>query len=160
MYSIEYRIDLDGNGKPMVVLDEKHLDKPFDKYMIIEMAKYIIYSARNSYVDNRENDEQYSEDLVHSMEYSFDFLNYLSGHMDDIVLDYFRNNGFLCKKDNKEYLFSVTSYENLVELSDSIINNEMFYDHMLFKADEGITVLVVNENKRYSYFDDEWILID
>jgi len=160
MYNIEYKIDLDGNGKPMIVLDEKYLDKPFDKYMVIEMAKYIIYSARNSYVDSNLNNSEYNEKLVHDMEFTFDFLNHLSGHMDDIILDHFRNQGSIRKLESKEYLFSVITYDDLFELSDSIVNNEMFYEHMLFNADEGITVFVVNENKRYSYFDNEWILID
>ena len=156
MNVIKYAIDLNEEGKPYVILPEGYMDNPSDKYFVLELAKNILYTTLKNY----EKLATKNDIVVDGFYHTIDFLNFVGSQTSVILLDAMREYGKNYRIQNPESQIMVDNLDELNLILERKFDGEIFFQNKIFKIDDGITVYVKENEKRYCYFDDEWILID
>ena len=146
MYKIEYDIRVDDNGRAYIHLFDDYENKPEDKFLVIEFARYVLLTAFNN--NNNLGDE--TNELANNV---VDFMTEISDEMSNILVDSMKNLGDFDKLMNRPYNIYMKTKKELDDLTTKYITNK----GRLFEKEDGLKAFVENENKIYVLNNNDWI---
>lgn len=139
MLKFEYQIKLNDDGRPYIDLPEDYQDAPEDKFMAIELTRYILISILNlrgnelpdnekkAFISTLDNLEILSDEFAHLLKKQME-------SMGDVVLNTYRN-----------YHIMVDTIKNRNNLN----YNGIVYKNKIYKRKKGFKVLVLENMKIY-----------
>lgn len=154
MKALNYDIDMTENGNLEIILPEKYLASPSDKYFSILYVRYFLLNVYNNLNKNID------ENILNELKTTISVLDSLSIELEKILKKFYYDNAESFKLKHIDYQLSVESIEDFKKIIENNVNGEIYLNEMIFNLESGFTVLVENENIRYSYFDGEIIKID
>jgi len=139
MQRIEYEIKLNASGRPCIELSKEYEDKPEDKFFSIELARYILQD-----VSNRRSPDLDPETVI-ELDKGIRLLGQVGDEMAKLLWE---NMKLMAETsyifDNKYHIIVQT-----IEERDNINNMGILQDGKLYFRQEGLKVLVIDENKLY-----------
>jgi hypothetical protein len=164
MYTINYEIKLNDEGRPYIEFPEDYDHKPEDKFFAMEFARYLlnnVYEKRFLSEDSEQRKEamgyEHFEEAKAITESILESLEHISDEMAYIIKEGMEVTGELLGEVNKHrgYRFTVETLEELESIEgDGIISGDMIY-----KKEDGVTVLVEENLTIYEFKAEEnvWI---
>jgi len=139
MYTINYEIKLNEHGRPCIDLPPDYEDKPEDKFLVIEIARYFL---QNIY--DRKSAE-FDKEAAKTIDISIRLLGQVGDEMAELLWNSMKAYGDTEKMFGHTYYVSVDTIEERNNLATTgILEGEKIY-----MREEGLKVLVKNENKIY-----------
>jgi hypothetical protein len=138
MYKIEYDIKLNETGRPCIDLPNDYENKPEDRFLAIELARYILQDLQ------LRKTSALSSDTVEKLDTSINFLGQLGDEVAAILWEGMILAGEMATILNNKYHIQVKNIENRDKLGKNI-----FYEGKVFKRQDGLKVLVTDEMKIY-----------
>lgn len=142
MNKIEYDIELNEQGRPYIKLSDDYENQPEDKFLSIELTRYIIQDLlqrRNKDVDKK---------TIKVMNIAINFLGQISDEMAEILYGQMRAMGSIDIMLDKIYHITVKS----IEERDALPNKDIVYEGKIFDRVEGLCVHINPD----SYNEDEY----
>lgn len=153
MPNFEYEIELNENGRPCIKLLDDYQDKASDKFLCIEISRYIL---QNVYYRRSEEFDKITTDKINDC---ITVLGQISDEMSKIMWEAMKEAGDIALLTNNNYIAIVDNYENLKKLDKFFLFGERIYEKKI-----GLRVLVSDEMKIYELIEDneneEWVIID
>jgi hypothetical protein len=138
MYSIEYDIKLNESGRPCIDLPQEHEDKPEDKFLALELARYVlqgVYMRKSS---------EFNPETGEKLEIAINLLGQIGDEVAALLWEGMKLSGDAAFIMNSRYHIQVESIEERDKLGFVSV-----YNSKVFKRQEGLKVLVTNEMKVY-----------
>lgn len=138
MLKIEYEIKLNESGRPCIDLAEDHENKPEDKFLAIELARYILQRTlahTSSKIDPK---------TIKSMEIAIGLLAQVGDEFAAILWESMKVSGDAAFIMYNSYHFRVNSIEERNKIGKYIVT-----DGKIFEKQEGLKVLVIDDMKIY-----------
>ena len=137
MHKIEYEIKLNEHGRPCIDLAPDYKDKPEDKFLALELSRYVlqgVYERRSA-----EFDKQAAE----TIDITIRLLGQIGDQMAEILWNSMKAFG------DTEIMMGRTYYVavDTIEERDSLATTGILEGERLYLREEGLKVLVKNENK-------------
>ncbi|MFA5207235.1 MAG: hypothetical protein WC428_00895 [Candidatus Paceibacterota bacterium] len=151
MHTIDYEINLNEHGRPCIGLPPSYKDKPEDKFFAIEIARYVlqgVYERRSA-----EFDKQAAE----TIDITIRLLGQVGDQMAELLWNTMKAYG------DTEIMMGRTYYVavDTIEERDSLATTGILEGERLYLREEGLKVLVKNENKIFELKDgntnENWI---
>lgn len=143
MLKFEYRIGLNDQGRPFIDLPEDYKDNPEDKFMALELTRYLftnIYARRRT---------EFTPNDVKSLELTLDMLEKVSDEIALLLKQQMEVLGEVELTFYRKYHMQVTSIEDRNKLN----YEGIIYNDKIFKREPGFKVLVLEEMKIYELVD-------
>ena len=139
MLNIEYDIKLNDLGRPYIELSDDYVDKPEDKFLAIELTRYIL---QNAYM---KKGDEFDDNTSIVIENCLNFLGQIGDEISQILLNQMKTMGEVSLMFNSKYHVQVSTIKDLYGLGvDNII-----YNGKVYKRENGLKVLVLDEMKIY-----------
>jgi hypothetical protein len=138
MYKIEYDIKLNESGRPCIDLPKDYENKPEDRFLAIELARYILQDL------NLRKSGGLSSDTVEKLETSINFLGQIGDEVAALLWEGMKLSGEAAFILNNKYHIQVENVEERDKLG-----FVMAYNNKVFKRQNGLKVLVTDEMKIY-----------
>jgi hypothetical protein len=151
MHTIDYEINLNEHGRPCIGLPPSYKDKPEDKFFAIEIARYVlqgVYERRSA-----EFDKQAAE----TIDITIRLLGQVGDQMAELLWNTMKAYG------DTEIMMGRTYYVavDTIEERNSLATTGILEGERLYLREEGLKVLVRNENKIFELKDgntnENWI---
>lgn len=153
MLKIEYEIKLNDMGRPYIHLSDDYVDKPEDKFMVLELTRYVLQNVYDKRSD------KYDHQATKSIENAIILLGQISDEMAELIWEEMSNKGDMAMLFNKNYHFQV----NTIEERNNLNYNGIIVNDKIFKREIGLKVLVVENMKIYKLFggidNENWVEI-
>jgi hypothetical protein len=137
MHTIDYEINLNENGRPCIALPPSYKDKPEDKFFAMEIARYVLQGTYERLSD------QFDEDAKKKIDITIRVLGQVSDQMAEILWNSMKAFGDTEIAWGRSYYVSVDTLEE----RDSLATTGILEGERLYLREEGLRVLVKNENK-------------
>lgn len=153
MYTLQYELQLNENGRPCIALPDDYENNPEDRFFSIEMSRYILQN-----LSIRKKDILDENTLKH-LDNTINLLGQISDEMAKILFD------GMCKMGEVEMILKPKYHIQVKSIEDrNILSNEfIFYGGKVFNRIEGLRVLVTEEMEIYELNDgitnENWRLI-
>jgi hypothetical protein len=136
MLKIEYEIKLNESGRPCIDLAKDHEDKPEDKFLAIELARYILQRtlARTS--------SKIDPETIDKMQITINLLGQVGDEFAAILWESMKLSGDAAFIMYNNYHFRVNSIEERNKIGKYIVT-----DGKILEKQEGLRVLVIEEMK-------------
>jgi hypothetical protein len=150
MLKIEYEIKLNESGRPCIDLAKDHEDKPEDKFLAIELARYILQRtlARTS--------SKIDPETIDKMQITINLLGQVGDEFAAILWESMKLSGDAAFIMYNNYHFRVNSIEERNKIGKYIVT-----DGKILEKQEGLRVLVIEEMKVFELKDgianENWI---
>jgi glutamate synthase domain-containing protein 3 len=139
MHTIDYEINLNERGRPCIGLPESYKDKPEDKFFAIEIARYVLQNTYDRL------SEHFDIETAKKLDITLRVLGQIGDQMAEILWNSMKASGDAEMIMGKSYNVSVDTIEERNDLATTgILEGEK-----IFLREEGLKVLVENENKIY-----------
>ena len=142
MYDINYTIGLNEHGRPCIDLPKDYEHRPEDKFLSIELTRYIIQDL----LQRRGMDVD--EETVEIMDITINFLAQIGDEMAEIMYGQMKAMGEMKMMLDYNYHIRVNSIEERDELSDK---NILYYDK-IFDRVEGLRVSIQPDKSLYDEY--------
>lgn len=139
MLNIEYEIRLNDDGYPYIYLDENYDDKMEDKFMVVELTRYLLLNLL------KKKNDLIPEDIINNIKISENTLSEISLEMGEILKDNMETNGVNTINYARKFDMIVDNINELYNLK----YNGTIYNNKIIKRVEGLKVLVYDENQVY-----------
>ena len=136
MPKIDYEIKLNDKGRPCIDLPN-HKDSPEDKFMVIELARYILQKTYDVV-----NEKNIDTELAKNMDIAIRCLGQLGDEIAEILWHSMKASGEIQIMLGRRFHVIVNSIEERNKINDKGIINE----DKLYVRQEGLRVLVKEEN--------------
>lgn len=140
MLKFEYEIKLNDDGRPYIHIPEDYDDIPEDKFMALEITRYIMYQV----LEKRRNSEINETELM-ALETTFDTLEKVSDEVAILIKEQMEMMGQTTLAMKRNYHIQVDN----VKKRDELNYEGIIYNNKIFKRDPGLKVLVLNSMKVY-----------
>jgi hypothetical protein len=139
MINIEYDVDLNESGRPCIKLSPDYEDKPEDKFLAVELTRYLIQNVFNNKSD------EYDKEAADRINICVTVLHQIGDEMAILLYEQMKVLGETSFMLNNNYHFSVQSIDDRDKINTkNIVDNGKIYDRK-----EGLKVLVLDEMKVY-----------
>jgi len=139
MYNIEYKIELNEQGRPCIGLPEDYEQRPEDRFFALEITRYVLQDLLNR------RTADLNEETVKKMDEAERLLGQLGDEVAKILYDGMRVQGELRMMLDCAYHIEVDSIEERDAIPDKdIINEGNIYDRV-----EGLRVYVLQPLEIY-----------
>jgi hypothetical protein len=137
MHKIEYEIKLNDLGRPCIEFPDARENKPEDKFFAMEIARYIlqeVYQRRSA---------EFDKDAAEKIDITIRLLGQVSDQMAELLWHNMKAYG------DTELIFNRTFQiiVDTIEERDSLSFKGILEGERLYMREEGLKVLVRNENK-------------
>ena len=139
MFEIKYNIKLNDAGRPYIELPDEYVDKPEDKFFVLELTRYLFVSILNTNGDN------YDETTKAHINNTLDLLDKVSDEMAVLLKKQMENLGVTELTVQRNYHVQVTT----IKERDDLNYNGIIYNGKIFKRTEGLKVLVLEDMNVY-----------
>ena len=132
MYKIEYEINLNEKGRPCIGLLKNHENKPEDKFLVIELARYIVQEVYGRKIS------EFDKKTATMIDVTIRLLGQLGDEMAELLWNSMKTAGdatFIMGQN-----FHVIC--NTIEERDKIDEKGILYFDKLYVRQEGLKVLV------------------
>ena len=144
MYNINYTIGLNEHGRPCIELPEDYEHRPEDKFLSIELTRYIIQDLlqrRGADVD---------EQTIEVMDDVINFLGQIGDEMAKIMYGQMKTMGEASTLFGNPFDIRVNS----IEERDTLPDKNIFFDGKIFDRVEGLCVRIQSDKSLYDEFYD------
>lgn len=139
MHKFEYEIRLNEENQPYIYIPEEYVNKPEDKFMALELTRYILQQL----IATRKN--TLDEQTMQSLESSYKSLSKISEEVGEIIKEMMETMG-------DAYMHIKANYHAQVQTIDerNSLNYKGFINNgKILRRVEGLRILVAQENKVY-----------
>ena len=151
MLKIEYEIKLNDKGRPFIDLSKDYEDKPEDKFLVLELARYLITDVYNR------RSEEFDEDTADKINNCAIVLGQVSDEIAALLYKQMEVMGDVAIQTNRNYHIQV---DNIGERN-NLNYNGIIYNNKIYKREAGLKVLVLEDMKIYELSDgidnENWI---
>lgn len=140
MYNIEYEVKLNDQGRPHIGLPANRIDQPEDKFMVIELAMYILNDVFTRRI------EHFDANTVENLKICIDILRQLGDEIALILLDGMKTSGEFDLVMQKNFYLKAQTFN---ELEETDFTEYMYYNNKLYKKREGLKAFIIDENQYY-----------
>lgn len=137
MHTIDYEINLNEQGRPCIGLPASYKDKPEDKFFAIEIARYVL---QNVY-DRRS--KEFDKDAADKIDLTVRLLGQVGDQMAELLWNTMKAYGDTEIVMGRTYYVAVDTLEE----RNSLATTGILEGERLYLREEGLRVLVRNENK-------------
>ena len=137
--TFEYEIKLDKNGIPYIHIPEDYVDNPEDKFMALEVTRYVLTTSL------AKNRNKISESGIKSIEQIIENLGVISEEMAQIIKQQMENKGVFTLNTQTQYHIVVDT----IKERDKLNYEGIFYNNKIYKRTEGLKVLVMEDKSIY-----------
>jgi len=139
MLKIEYEIKLNESGRPYIDLPDEYIDKPEDKFFVLEFSKYFLQSAyvRRSNEFDKETADKLNDCII--------ILEQISDEVAIILYNDMQSMGEIAITTHRNYHIQVDTVSERNELK----YRDIIYNNKIFNRQEGLKVLVLSDMKIY-----------
>jgi hypothetical protein len=143
MLNFEYEIKLNDDGRPYIHIPESYEDKPEDKFMAMELSRYVI----NNLLELRQS--ELPEDQIKALKSTFDTLESISDELAILLKKQMELMGEAEITMYRNYHITVNTKEDRDKLNyEGIIHNGKIFKRMI-----GLKVLVLEDMNIYELVD-------
>jgi hypothetical protein len=143
MLKFEYEIKLNDEGRPYIDIPESYEDKPEDKFMALELSRYVI----NNLIELRKND--LPEDQIKALESTFETLEVISDELAILLKQQMEVMGEAEITIHRNYHITVDTIKDRNNLNyEGIIHKGKIFKRMI-----GLKVLVLEDMNIYELVD-------
>ena len=139
MFEFKYQINLTENGRPYIDIPDEYNHNPEDKFMAVEITKYLLSQV----YDNRKSEGTNLD--IESLETTLGTLEIISDQMAMIIKEQMESMEELDYILQKRYHILVKDIEDRNKLN----YEGIIYNGKIYKREPGLKVLVANEMKIY-----------
>ena len=143
MFNIEYEIDLNDDGRPYVKISDENENKPEDKFLALELTRYLL---NNVYIGRR---KEFDSETTESLEIAITLLGQVGDQMAELLFNSMKASGEASYMMGDSYQLKVKTIDERNKLNDKFI----LYNNKIFLRQEGLKVLISDENKIYELKD-------
>ena len=140
MYRIEYEVKVNEFGRPYISLSEDYEQRPEDRFLAIEITRYILQDLLN----RRKPD--LDENTVEKMSTSASLLGQIGDSVAELLWNAMRNQGDIMLMLDSKYHIQVNS----IDERDNLSMEYIYYNDKIFKRQEGLKVLVLDNETVYT----------
>ena len=144
MYTIEYDIKLNNNGRPCIELPEEYENKPEDRFLAIELARYVLQD-----VYTRKSSEFDPETSV-NLSLCLNILGQLGDEIASILWENMKVAGDAIVILNGKKTHIVVQD---IEERNNLPIKDIFYEGLIYQRREGLRIWVTDEKKLYELKD-------
>lgn len=137
MHTIDYEINLNEHGRPCIGLPPSYNDKPEDKFFAIEIARYVlqgVYERRSA---------EFDKDAAKTIDITIRLLGQVGDQMAELLWNTMKAYGDTEMVMGRSYYVAVDT----IEERNSLATTGILEGERLYLREEGLRVLVRNENK-------------
>lgn len=145
MYKIDYDVKLNEVGRPCIDLSKDYEDKPEDKFMFIELARYYLQTVHSNM-----DGAVYDEKTMRVMNDTITLLAQLGDEMAEILYGNMKSFGDLTMMTDKPYHIMLRT----IEERDDIPEKGFQYGDKIYDRVEGLKVFIdlgLLDNKFYQH---------
>ena len=143
MINFEYQIKLNDDGRPYIDIPVEYQNKPEDKFMVLEMTRYLILSLLN----NRRSELPPNE--VKALEATFDTLEVLSDELAVLLKEQMEVLGEAVLHTQRNYHVTVTT----IKERDDLNYEGIIHEGKIFKRMIGLRVLTLENMQIFELVD-------
>jgi hypothetical protein len=143
MLNFEYSIKINEDGRPYVYLPNTYIDKSEDKFMSLELSRYVLYGLISV------RGEKLPPDQLAVLRTAYDTIGALSDELASLIKDQMEVLGESDILMNKNYHITVDTEND----RDCLEYVDIVYNERLFKRIEGLRVLVKEDMSVYELVD-------
>jgi hypothetical protein len=136
MLNIEYEIKLNERGRPCIDLPPDYAHNPEDKFFALEIARYYLQSVYNRMGD------RYDQHTKETMDISIRLMGQIGDEMAELIYNDMKTMGDVAVTLGGSYHVNVLT----IEERDAIPEIGFLYNGKIFNRQEGLKVLVLDEN--------------
>lgn len=139
MYKIKYGINLNDHGRPVINLPEDYIHRAEDKFLSIELTRYIlgeVYVRKSSELDNETST---------ALETTIKFLGQIGDNIAEILYEQMKFMGDMAMNIDCEYHIQVIS----IEERNNLPEKNIVFDDKIFDRFEGLRVCTNLDISRY-----------
>lgn len=141
MLKIEYEIQLNESGRPCIDLAMDYVDKEEDKFLVIELARYLLQN-----VYNKKNSE-FNEEEASIMDSSIQLLGQIGDKMAEIIFNDMKQNAEIAMLVN-ESGYNAHIWLKSIKERDELGFGWICYENKIFKRKTGFRVMVYDEKDK------------
>lgn len=153
MYTLEYEIQLNEDGRPYVELPDDYENQPEDRFFSIEMTRYVLQDLMY-----RRKDEL-DDNTVKHLDNTINLLGQISDEMAKLLFGEMRRMADVEMMLNPKYHIQVNTIEDRDKLPEKMI----YYNNKIFDRIEGLKVLITEKMEIYELTDgitnENWKLV-
>jgi len=139
MHTIDYEINLNERGGGGGGLPASYKDKPEDKFFAMEIARYVLQNTYDRL------SEKFDKETAKNIDITIRMLGQMGDQMAELLWNAMKVYGDTEMILGKSYYVSVDT----IEERDSLANTGILEDEKIFLREDGLKVLVKDENKIY-----------
>ncbi len=137
--TFEYEIKLNENGRPYVYMPKDYIDSPEDKFMAIEITRYVLITSL------ARNKNKLSANGVLSIKNTINNLEVISNEVADLLKQQMENKGEFVLNIQTQYHIAVDTLKE----RDKLNYEGIIYNNKIYKRTEGLKVLVMETKSIY-----------
>lgn len=130
MYKLEYEIKLDKDGSPYINLPDDYDNKPEDKFMALELTRYILTTTFNTRRD------EFGKEVMDIVDNAVGLLGDISDEVGMLLVESMKNLGDIYLMMKNPYHIRIKNEEELENLEDNLI----VYDGRIYERKDGLIV--------------------
>lgn len=143
MLNFEYSIKINEDGRPYIYLPHTYVDKSEDKFMSLELTRYVLLGLISVRGDTLPPDQ------LTALNSTYDTIGVLSDELASLIKEQMEVLGESDMLMNKNYHVAVDTEKD----RDSLENVDIVYNERIFKRIEGLKVLVNKDMNVYELVD-------
>ena len=137
--TFEYEIRINENGRPFIHIPDDYVDNPEDKFMAIEITRYVLITSL------ARNRDKLSENGVKSVENTIENLEIISDEIADLLKKQMEERGEFILNTQTQYHIVVDTLKD----RDNLNYEGIIYNNKIYKRTEGLRVLVMEDKSIY-----------
>lgn len=139
MYRVEYDIKLNDSGRPYVHLPDDYEQRPEDRFLALEITRYILQDVYNRKI------ESFNDDTSDKLDNTIRLLGQIGDEMAEILWNDMKELGDIAFLFEQNYHILV----NDIEERDALDMKFIHFNGKIFKRQLGLKVYVVSKLKVY-----------
>lgn len=139
MLRFEYEIKLNDKGRPYIHIPDGYNDNPEDKFMSLELARYLVLNLITL------RGTELPENEVNALQSTFDTLEVLSDEIAVLLKKQMENLGDTTLTVQRNYHITVDN----IEQRNNLNYEGIIHKGKIFKREKGLRVLVLKDMKVY-----------
>ena len=139
MLEIKYEIKLNEQGRPCIDLPRSYENNTEDKFFALEMARYLLQATYG-----RMTTPPYDANTIEKMKETITILAQIGDEVAEMIWNQMKMMGDVAVTMSSNYNYHIEV--NSIEERDAIPENGYFHMGKVFNRQEGLKVLVLNEN--------------